>query len=119
MVNNSLIQPVKPGPVLKTTIFSENHWSNHRPLDVEASHSASFDHLRRPETLRTAIANQVRFVFHTAAYWLMHRVRAAIPPAYPLARAELTHTDPDRTDRRRARAVSMSAGHPKNAAGGA
>src|SRR5262249_39430158 len=27
-------------------------------------------------------------VFHTAAYWLMHRVRAAIPPAHPLARAE-------------------------------
>ena len=35
-----------------------------------------------------AIANQVRLVFHTAAYWLMHRVRAAIPPAHPLARAE-------------------------------
>jgi hypothetical protein len=34
----------------------------------------------------SAIANQVRLVFHTAAYWLMHRVRAAIPP--PLARAE-------------------------------
>jgi hypothetical protein len=33
-----------------------------------------------------AIANQVRLVFHT--YWLMHRVRAAIPPAHPLARAE-------------------------------
>src|SRR6201987_221245 len=36
----------------------------------------------------SAIANQVRLVFHTAAYWLMHRVRAAIPPAHPLARAE-------------------------------
>src|ERR1700745_1248817 len=35
----------------------------------------------------SAIANQVRLVFHTAAYWLMHRVRAAIPPAHPLARA--------------------------------
>jgi hypothetical protein len=35
-----------------------------------------------------ATANQVRLVFHTAAYWLMHRVRAAIPPAHPLARAE-------------------------------
>jgi len=56
MVNNSLIQPVKPGPVLKTTIFSENHWSNHRPLDAGASHSDNFDHLRRPETLRTAMA---------------------------------------------------------------
>jgi hypothetical protein len=36
----------------------------------------------------SAIANQVRLVFHTAAYWLMHRVRTAIPPAHPLARAE-------------------------------
>src|SRR5246500_4553568 len=36
----------------------------------------------------SAIANQVRLVFHTAAFWLMHRVRAAIPPAHPLARAE-------------------------------
>src|SRR5271156_40311 len=36
----------------------------------------------------SAIANQVRLVFHTAACWLMHRVRAAIPPAHPLARAE-------------------------------
>src|SRR4249919_3974043 len=36
----------------------------------------------------SAIANQVRLAFHTAAYWLMHRVRAAIPPAHPLARAE-------------------------------
>ena len=36
----------------------------------------------------SAIANQVRLVFHTAAYWLMHRVRAAIPPAHPLASAE-------------------------------
>ena len=38
----------------------------------------------------SAIANQVRLVFHTAAYWLKHRVRAAIPPAHPLARAEFT-----------------------------
>src|SRR5262249_61865269 len=37
----------------------------------------------------SAIANQVRLVFHTAAYWLMHRVRAAIPPAPPLAPPEL------------------------------
>src|SRR6202158_1281565 len=36
----------------------------------------------------SAIANQVRLVFHTAAYWLMNRVRAPIPPAHPLARAE-------------------------------
>jgi hypothetical protein len=42
----------------------------------------------RADSANIAIANQVRLVFHTAAYWLMHRVRAAIPPAHPLARAE-------------------------------
>jgi Transposase DDE domain group 1 len=35
-----------------------------------------------------AIANQVRLVLHTAAFWLMHRVRAAIPQTEPLACAE-------------------------------
>lgn len=36
----------------------------------------------------SATANQVRLVLHTAAFWLMHGVRAAIPQADPLARAE-------------------------------
>jgi len=36
----------------------------------------------------SATANQVRLVFHTAAFWLMHAVRAAIPQADPLAKAE-------------------------------
>ena len=36
----------------------------------------------------SATANQVRLVLHTAAFWLMHGVRAAIPPANPLATAE-------------------------------
>jgi len=35
-----------------------------------------------------ATANQVRLVLHTAAFWLMHGVRAAIPQTSPLARAE-------------------------------
>ena len=35
-----------------------------------------------------ATANQVRLVLHTAAFWLMHGVRAAIPQANPLASAE-------------------------------
>jgi len=35
-----------------------------------------------------ATANQVRLVLHTAAFWLMHRVRAAIPQTDPLAKAE-------------------------------
>ena len=34
------------------------------------------------------IANQVRLVLHTAAYWIMHTVRAAIPKESPLAKAE-------------------------------
>jgi hypothetical protein len=36
----------------------------------------------------SATANQVRLVLHTAAFWLMHGVRAAIPKADPLASAE-------------------------------
>ena len=36
----------------------------------------------------SATANQVRLVLHTAAFWLMHGVRAAIPPTNPLASAE-------------------------------
>jgi hypothetical protein len=35
-----------------------------------------------------ATANQVRLVLHTAAFWLMHGVRAAIPRTSPLATAE-------------------------------
>jgi hypothetical protein len=36
----------------------------------------------------SATANQVRLVLHTAAFWLMHGVRAAIPQSSPLASAE-------------------------------
>ena len=36
----------------------------------------------------SATANQVRLVLHTAAFWLMHAVRAAIPQTDPLATAE-------------------------------
>jgi hypothetical protein len=36
----------------------------------------------------SATANQVRLVLHTAAFWLMHGVRAAIPKTNPLAIAE-------------------------------
>ena len=36
----------------------------------------------------SATANQVRLVLHTAAFWLMHTVRAAIPETSPLAKAE-------------------------------
>jgi hypothetical protein len=35
-----------------------------------------------------ATANQVRLVLHTAAFWLMHGVRAAIPQTNSLAKAE-------------------------------
>ncbi len=37
---------------------------------------------------RSAIANQVRLVLHTAAYWLMLTVRDAIPQPRDLAKAE-------------------------------
>jgi len=36
----------------------------------------------------SATANQVRLVFHTAAFWLMHAVRAVVPQTDPLAKAE-------------------------------
>ena len=37
---------------------------------------------------RRAVANQVRLVLHTAAYWLMLSVRDAVPAMRDLARAE-------------------------------
>lgn len=37
---------------------------------------------------RAPLANQVRLVLHTAAYWLMLTLRDAIPKAHPLAVAE-------------------------------
>jgi hypothetical protein len=37
---------------------------------------------------RSAVANQVRLVLHTAAYWLMPTVRDAIPQQRDLAKAE-------------------------------
>ena len=36
----------------------------------------------------SATANQVRLMLHTAAFWLMHTVRAAIPEGHAFARAE-------------------------------
>ena len=39
---------------------------------------------------QSPVANQVRLVLHTAAYWLMLGLRDAIPVASPLARAEFT-----------------------------
>src|SRR5689334_5688974 len=39
---------------------------------------------------RSPLANQVRLVLHTAAYWLMLTVRAAIPSPHVLATAEFT-----------------------------
>ena len=41
---------------------------------------------------RSALANQLRLVLHTAAYWLMLAVRDAIPTPQPLASAEDTNT---------------------------
>jgi hypothetical protein len=38
----------------------------------------------------SATANQVRLVLHTAAYWIMHALRACIPPTSPMARCEFT-----------------------------
>ena len=40
---------------------------------------------------RSALANQVRLVLHTAAYWLMLAVRDAIPKPQPLASGRVHH----------------------------
>jgi hypothetical protein len=39
---------------------------------------------------RSPLANQVRLLLHTGAYWLMLKVRDAIPRPQPLATAEFT-----------------------------
>jgi hypothetical protein len=39
---------------------------------------------------RSPLANQVRLILHTGAYWLMLELRDAIPHLQPLARAEFT-----------------------------
>jgi hypothetical protein len=39
---------------------------------------------------RSPLANQVRLVLHTGAYWLMLALRDAIPKPQPLATAEFT-----------------------------
>jgi hypothetical protein len=39
---------------------------------------------------QSPVANQVRLVLHTAAYWLMLGLRDAIPATSPLAKAEFT-----------------------------
>jgi Transposase DDE domain group 1 len=36
----------------------------------------------------SATANQVRLILHTAAFWLMHTVRSAVPQSHPLGKAE-------------------------------
>ena len=37
---------------------------------------------------RLPLANQMRLILHTAAYWLMVTLRDAIPKTHPLAKAE-------------------------------
>ena len=79
---------------------------------------------------RSALANQVRLVLHTAAYWLMLTVRDAIPKPHPLATAEFTtlraapaqdrrphhrdrHTCPHRLRRRMPRGRSVPQHRPQ------
>ena len=63
----------------------------------------------------SATANQVRLVLHTAAFWLMHGVRAAIPQHQP-ARQCRVRDDPRAPDQdRRARDRAHRA-HPRPAA---
>jgi hypothetical protein len=39
---------------------------------------------------RSPLANQVRLILHTAAYWMMLKLRDTIPAPQPLAKAEFT-----------------------------
>jgi len=39
---------------------------------------------------RSPLANQTRLILHTAAYWLMRSIQAAIPPGEPLASGEFS-----------------------------
>src|SRR6266446_4498340 len=51
---------------------------------------------------RSPLANQMRLILHTAAYWLMLTLRDAIPKAHALATAEFnTIRRPDRPQQRR------------------
>ncbi|WP_434085992.1 transposase [Methylocystis iwaonis] len=52
---------------------------------------------------RSALANQVRLVLHTAAFWLMLGVRDAIPKPRDLAKAELSNVAPAAVKDRRPR----------------
>src|SRR4030081_841346 len=52
----------------------------------------------------SATANQVRLVLHTAAFWLMHGVRAATPRAKPRAKGEVA-TLPGRLIKNSARVI--------------
>ena len=66
-----------------------------------------------PRTARSALANQVRLVLHTAAYWLLLTVRDVISRPHPLATAEFMrlacsmarHRDSDTRPRRLCRSV--------------
>jgi len=62
---------------------------------------------------RSLLANQVRLVLHTGAYWLMLGLRDAIPKPQPLARAEFT-TLRMRLIKIGAR-ISFAAAHPETA----
>ena len=60
----------------------------------------------------SATANQVRLVLHTAAFWLMHGVRAAIPPTNPFASCEFA-TIRERLIKIGARVIETHRAHPR------
>ena len=59
---------------------------------MDTSATPNFHHIdgRDRTSCRTPLANQVRLVLHTGAYWLMLAVRDAIPRPQALATAEFT-----------------------------
>jgi hypothetical protein len=70
---------------VSNTVLSASQSAHRRPGLTADTQGAP---LLRPHVVSSATANQVRLVLHTAAFWLMHGVRAAIPRTSPLAGAE-------------------------------
>jgi hypothetical protein len=67
---------------------------NHKAFNFSGGQTENLIKLHKAQlssdrmSCHSATANQVRLVLHTAAFWLMHGVRAAIPQTSPLTNAE-------------------------------
>ena len=67
-------------------IYDSLYWARGQAENLIKLHKTQLASDRT--SCRSALANQVRLVFHTAAYWLLLTVRDAIPKIRDLATAE-------------------------------